>query len=484
MPSSRLYVLALLALILGQLDVSADPTKDKDKPSGPVSYYRDVRRVLQQNCQGCHQPAKPQGGYVMTTFAALLKPGDSGKAPIVPGKPEQSELIAQIVPGVNGRALMPKNRDALSAADVDLVKRWISEGAKDDTPQSVQDTIDEKNPPVYVKPPIITALDVSPDGKLLAVAGYHEVLLHQADGSGLVGRLIGLSERIQSLAFSPDGTTLAAVGGSPGRFGEVQLWDVARKKLRLSIPLTFDTLYGVSWSPDGKKLAFGCADNTLRAIDADTGKQILFQGAHSDWVLGTTFSQDGEYLVSVSRDMSMKLTVVATQRFVDNITSITPGQLKGGLQTVVLRPQLKQTKVTNVEGQQRIYDEVLIGGSDGVPHLYKIHRVKQRTIGDNDNKVRDYPAMPGRIFSVSVAKDGTRFAAGSSLDGQGEVRVYNTDTGAILSKLDQVPSIYAVRFYPDGKLVASAGFDGIVRLSDAGTGKVVKQFVAVPLSNK
>ena len=80
---------------------------------------------------------------------------------------------------------------------------------------------------------------------------------------------------------------------------------------------------------------------------------MLFQGAHSDWVLDTVFSSDGSHLVSVSRDMSMKLTEVATQRFVDNITSITPGALKGGLMAVDRHP----TQATNW----------LIGGADGVP---------------------------------------------------------------------------------------------------------------------
>src|SRR5205085_12576101 len=140
-----------------------------------------------------------------------------------------------------------------------------------------------------------------------------------------------------------------------------------------SVSVTYDTLYGVSWSPDSSKIAFGCADNTIRAIDASNGKQILFQGAHADWVLGIVFSQDGEHVVSISRDMSMKLTVVRTQRFVDNVTSITPGGLKGGLLAVDRRPQAKPTKVKGVDGQDRIYDEVIIGGSDGTPRLYKIH---------------------------------------------------------------------------------------------------------------
>ena len=51
------------------------------------------------------------------------------------------------------------------------------------------------------------------------------------------------------------------------------------------MPVGYDTVYGVSWSPDGKLVAFGCPDNTVRAIDAATGKQVLQQGSHNDWVL-------------------------------------------------------------------------------------------------------------------------------------------------------------------------------------------------------
>jgi WD40 repeat protein len=478
MRTSRFLVFALFVL---PISASADTTKPtQGTPPGPVSYYREVRRIFQQHCQGCHQPARSQGGYVMTTHAALLKAGDMGKANVVPGQPDKSELLAQITPDADKKIRMPKNQPALPAADVALIRRWISEGAKDDTPKTALDTIDEKHPPVYKLPPVITSIDYSPNGETLAVSGFHEVLLHKADGSGLIGRLIGLSERIQSLAFSPDGKNLAVVGGSPGRFGELQIWDVAKKKLRLSVSLTFDTLYGVSWSPDNSKVAFGCADNSIRVFDAETGKQLVFQGAHSDWVLGSAFSQDGLHVVSISRDMTAKLTVVKSQRFVDNITSITPGKLKGGLQALDRRPIAKPTKVKAVDGQEKVYDEILVGGSDGVPRLYKMHRVVQRRIGDDDALLRAYEAMPGRIFALRFNKDGNLFAAGSSLDQKGEVRVYET-TGKLISKLDKVGPIYTVAFRPDGKQVASAGFDGTVRLSDPTTGKVIKELVPVPL---
>ena len=227
----------------------------------------------------------------------------------------------------------------------------------------------------------------------------------------MVARLIGLSERIDSLAFSPDGKKLAATGGDPGRRGEIQIWDVAKRKLALSTSVSFDVVFGASWSPDGSKLAFGCTDNSVRAIDAKTGAQVLFMGSHADWALDTVFSIDGSHLVSVGRDMTAKLTEIAEQRFVDNVTSITPGVLKGGLTAIARHPKR---------------DEVVVGGSDGQPRVYRIFRQTQRVIGDDSNLMRELPPLPGRATGVAVSPDGLRIAAASSLDGStGEVAVYS-----------------------------------------------------------
>jgi WD40 repeat protein/mono/diheme cytochrome c family protein len=512
-PARPLVLAGALLLLPGLSRLAAqlpgDKNKEKEVPT-EVSYYRDVRPILQQHCQGCHQPAKPQGGYVMTGHADLFKKGDKDKANVVAGKPNESGLVEQIVAKPGKKPAMPKNKDPLSARDVEVIEKWIAQGAKDDTPTNAREVVDADHPPIYVQPPVITAVAYSPDGQWLAVSGHHEILLHKADGGGLAARLVGLSERVQSLAFSPDGKSLAMAGGSPGRFGEVQVWDVDRKKLRLSVPVTFDTLYGVSWSYNGSKIAFGCADNTLWAIDAKTGQQILFQGAHNDWVLGTVFAlprpagaelaalgvgsemallqvleRDSRYLVSISRDMSVKLTEVRTQRFIDNVTSITPGALKGGLMALARRPQpvLKHFRSTaaGTDQSEKFYDEILVAGSDGTPRLYQMHRTKKRVIGDDFNKLREFEPMLGRTHSLAFNADGTLFAAGSSLDGRGEVRVYQTDTGKLVSKLETGP-VFTVAFDPKGKTVASAGFDGMVRLSDPQTGKVVKEFTPVPLN--
>src|SRR5262245_1681956 len=295
MPRGRLFcigvgifILALIALFGFQL--LADPPKSPDKP---ISFSKDIRPILQANCLGCHQPAKDQGSYVMTSAEKLRAGGDSGEAAIVANEPTKSHLLSRVKSTEADKVMPPGDRKKLTADEIALIEKWISQGAVDDSPKSNRSQFDPDHPPTYTRPPVVPAIDVSPDGSLIAVAGFHEVLLHKADGSGIAARLIGLSERIESIRFSPDGSKLAVAGGLPGRTGEIQVWDVAKKKLLLSLPLTADTLYGVSWSPDGKKIAFGCGDTTtVRAINAETGEQLLYQGAHTDWVLGTIFSVD------------------------------------------------------------------------------------------------------------------------------------------------------------------------------------------------
>ncbi len=467
------------------------PARD---PAAPISFYKDIRPILQANCAGCHQPAKAKGDYVMTEFARLLAGGEEGAA-VVPGKPDESNLLALATPA-DGKAEMPPKGDPLHATQLDLIRKWIAEGAKDDTPESAKSHFTMDNPPQYVTPPTLTSLAYSPDGTQLAVAGYHEVLVHKADGSGIVARLVGLSERIQKLAWSPDGKKIAISGGSPARQGELQVWDVEKQKLELSKSITFDTVYGVSWSPDSKQLAFGCADNAVRAIDAATGAETLFMGGHNDWVLDTVWSADGKHLVSCGRDMSVKLTEVATQRFIDNITSITPGALKGGVQTLARHPSR---------------DEVLIGGTDGVPAVYRMQRVTKRVIGDNANLIRQFPPMQGRVFGAAFAPDGKTIACGASHEGSGAVHVYaseytstmpdevkkivETRNGSgkalddwIVSEVKQLHAIpvpgsgiYSVSYSPDGKTLAAGGQDGLIRLIDPASGEIVKTFPSVPL---
>lgn len=493
--ASCLAAALLLAQFAGLAPLHGDEPADASEVK--LSYRRQIKPILQAHCQGCHQPAKPGGEYVMTAFDQLLKGGESESAAIVPGNPDESYLMDQIVP-VDGEASMPKDKPPLSDAEIDLIRRWIQQGAEnDDVSASVEYNAD--NPPVYSRAPVITSMDFSPDGKWLAIAGFHEVRLLNAETGELAARLIGMSSRIETVKFSPDGARLVATGGNPARMGEVQIWDVASRKLLLSVSKTFNTIYGGSWSPDGKLIAFGCADNTVRAIDAETGEEVLFQGAHNDWIRDTVFSKDGSHLISAGRDMTCKLTEVATQRFVDNITSITPKALKGGVSAVARHPER---------------DEIVIGGADGVTKVYRIFRITARRIGDDANLIREMPPLPGRIFDVDVSRDGKRIASVSSLDGIGHVAGYTYEFDTALpdaikkinsktvsqrsqAEKDQLKayhrkdvkqlfaidipdaSTYAVKIHPDGKRVAVGSSDGVIRMLDLETGKELRRIEAV-----
>lgn len=459
-------------------------SRDQDKSAAteapaPVSYFQQVRPILVQNCVGCHQPARAGGGLVATD-AKSLQAGGEGGAAFTPGDADGSSLMMYITPSGDS-AEMPKDKPPLSAADRELIHRWIAEGATDDSP-SAGPVVDAQHPPLYELPPVLTSVSYSPQGNLLAVSGYHEVLLHSLDvpaeqGSKIVGRLVGLSERIEDVAFSPDGKRLAVIGGSPSRFGEIQVWDVATQTLQLSVNFGFDTLYGGSWSHDGKLIAFGCPDNTVRAIDSETGKQVLQQGTHNDWPLDTVFSTDDTHLISVGRDRTAKLTEVATQRFVDNITSITPGALKGGLISVDIRP-----------GLEPMENQIVFGGADGAPKLYRIHRVKKREIGDDFNFIRAFDPLPGRVYAVRFNSEGKWFLAGSSYDNPpeqvrlGEVRVYNAENSQLISRVTEpLPAVYGAAIAPDDKSAAIVGFDGMVRIIDPETGQITRTFSAAPL---
>ena len=438
--------------------------EEKPADTGPVSFYRQVRPILQRHCTGCHQPAKAGGKLVLTSFAATKAGGEQGVG-FEPGKPDDS-LLVEFISGE--KPTMPKNAPPLSKEQVGVISRWITEGAKDDTPEKVQDTISPENPPVYHIAPVISALAYSPDGQWIAVSGFREILLHKADGSGLAARLVGPSQYITSLAFSPDGKLLAGTGGNPALFGEVQFWNVAEKKLERSATVTTDTVFGGRFSDDGTLFAFGGADNSARILRVSDAEQILKFDAHADWVMATTFSVYGKHMITISRDRSMKLSIVESGQFVDNITSITPGALKGGL--LALRRHPKK-------------DELLIGGSDGEPKLYKMIRTQARVIGDDFNKLKGYAPMPGRVFALDFNSDGSRFVAGSSTGASGAARIYSTEDSKLLHELKgHTRGVFAVAFSSDGKRVATGGFEGKVRIFDAESGNLLNEFVPVAVT--
>ena len=101
--------------------------------SGAVSFEREVLPLLERRCNRCHHPDESQSGLDLTRLSTILRGGDSLGPAVVPGKPDASPLIRVLAADAESR--MPLESDPLPRAEVELLRRWISEGAKDDRPQ-------------------------------------------------------------------------------------------------------------------------------------------------------------------------------------------------------------------------------------------------------------------------------------------------------------------------------------------------------------
>jgi len=413
-----------LAVLFFTATWSSLPGDENSKAVAP-SFKKDVLPILRSNCFGCHQEAKKLGGYLMTNFEVMFKGGESGSAAIVPGNSSDSYLIHEIVP-VEGKAEMPKKGKPLSDIEIEVIKKWIDAGAINDLAQT-SPRYSSAEPPVYARPQTIGSLDFSKDGKQVAVSGFHETILIDSENGKLVQRLVGQSPRVESIGYSPDGKWLAVAAGEQGVCGELQIWNLSDYSLELSLPLGSDTLFGLSWSPDSSLISFGMSDNTVRAVNL-AGEQKLYQRAHEDWPRATVFTPDGKYLISASRDMTVKLIEVETERFVDNITSITPGALRGGVQALARHP---------------LRNEILVGGADGTPKIYRVFRQTARQIGDDANLIRQLDGLPGRIFGVAISPDGRYLAAAATVDNQSTVKVWSYDVDGDLPK--EIKDIQAKR---------------------------------------
>jgi WD40 repeat protein len=208
---------------------------------------------------------------------------------------------------------------------------------------------------------------------------------------------------------------------------------------------------GAALSPDGSRVAVGCADNTVRLVDAALGKEVLQFSHHDNWVLGTAFSVDGKRIVSVGRDGIAQVNDATTGAFLENIN--TP---HGELATIARHPER---------------DLIVFGGAERVPYLYNLNR---------DPPVRTFEAQDGPIFALAFSPDGGMIAVGGAGD---DLPIYQAGTGESVATCKGSRGIYAVAFSPDGQRLAAGGGDGRVRICDTKSGGLVREFAPIPKSS-
>jgi len=267
---------------------------------GSLQAAPEALLVLKKECFRCHSAEKRKGGLIMTSREALLKGGDTGPA-LVPGKPEKSLLVELLA--ADGDPHMPP-KGQLGATEIAAIQSWVKSGAvwneailakpEPLTPVTLQKTPDSYRP--------VTVIQVSPDKTTLAVGRGAKVELFDLRGKEVVrtGEL-ALEEVVQSIAWSPDGKAVAA-----GGFRRIFVWDATAKE---RIALLTDHL-------QGRVTALCFAAETLIAADEVPGRSGSFRiwsardwswktekpETHADTIYDLSLSPDGKRLASASAE--------------------------------------------------------------------------------------------------------------------------------------------------------------------------------------
>jgi WD40 repeat protein len=212
------------------------------------------------------------------------------------GKEQAASQPAGHVAWVHTVSYLPDRKTLVSAAADGTVIVW---------------DIAQRKPPRQRQAPASRAwsLAVSPDGKTLAV-GCHDKTVQLWDAATL--KTVGTFQAdgsVRGLAFSPDGRHLAAVSGDepdlrsarPVEGQGAGVWEVSTGRRLFRLEGHDGTVKTVAYSPDGKTIATGGADNTTRLWDAATGRELRKFGGPTTPVESVAFSPDGKLLAVAPR---------------------------------------------------------------------------------------------------------------------------------------------------------------------------------------
>ena len=101
---------------------------DEEAAADNVDFKRDIAPILEERCWACHGEDEQESDLRLDLRAHMLRGGDSGLAAIVPGKPEKSYLM-EVIKHLDPKVKMPPDEDKLPAEQIELLTRWIKEGA-------------------------------------------------------------------------------------------------------------------------------------------------------------------------------------------------------------------------------------------------------------------------------------------------------------------------------------------------------------------
>lgn len=263
----------------------------------------------------------------------------------------------------------------------------------------------------------------------------------------------GHSGEVNTLAFSPDGKILASGSGD----NTIKLWEEATGKLLRTLEGHSFSVSTVAFSPDGMILASGSADNTIKLWEIASGKLLRTLKGHFDQVNVITFSPDGKTLASGSGDHIGIEGIGMSDDYTIKLWEMASGRL---LRTLESHSNIVTTLAFSPDGK------ILASGSeDCTIKLWEaatgeLHRTLEGHFDD--------------VHAVAFSPSGTTLASGGA---DKTIKLWEIVSGRLLCTLKGHSDIIsALAFSSDGKLLASGSNDETIRLWEIPSGELLWRF--------